>query len=105
MNPFKYNRNILNNTPIIVIPNIHIIIEYDLFVKILFLNANKLLMVWLSILEMNSCIFSITSFLSFRSIMFENIAPDITPRNNTVITKIFIFLLGNIMLLILLNLS
>lgn len=102
--PFKYNKKMLNITPIIVIPKIHIIIEYDKLVKILFLNANMLSMEPLFTLDINNCIFSNTNFLSFKSIIFENIAPDITPRNRIVITKILVFLLGNIILLILLYL-
>ena len=49
-------------------------------------------------------ILSTTSFLSLKSIILANIAPDVTPKNNIAITKKLIFLLGNIIFLILLNL-
>ena len=52
-------------------------------------------------LDINNCILSRTNFLSFKSMMFENIAPDVTPRNRIIITVKLIFLLGNIMFLIL----
>ena len=104
INPLIYNRKTLIKIPIIVNPNIHIINEYDILVIILFLNANILFIFWLSIFDINVLILSITKFLSFISMMVENIAPDVTPNSNIIITKKLIFLLGNNMLLILLNL-
>ena len=90
--------------PIIVIPNIHIINKYDVFVMILFLNAWTLFNVLLLIFVMNVVIFSNTSFWSFKLITLEKIAPDITPKNRMIIIVKFIFLLGNIIFLILLYL-
>ena len=95
-----YSRKILKRIPIIVIPNIHIIIEYDKLVIMLFLNANTLSMELLLVLDMNNCILSNTKFLSFKSIIFENIAPDITPKNRIVITKIVIDLFKDLSIMI-----
>ena len=80
INPFIYKRNMLTKSPIIVNPSIHIINEYEIFVTILFLNASILFSCWLSMFDINYVILSVTNFWSFRSMMFENIAPVITPR-------------------------
>lgn len=104
INPLIYNKNIFAIIPIMVKPNIQITNEYDKLLIILFLKARILLMVWLSIFDINNSILSMTSFLSLKSIILANIAPDVTPKNNIAITKKLIFLLGNIIFLILLNL-
>ena len=39
MKPLRYSRNMLIRTPIIVNPRIHIMIEYVMLVRILFLNT------------------------------------------------------------------
>ena len=62
INPFKYNKNILNGIPIMVSPKVQIIIMYDKLIIILFLNSRILLVVLVFILFIKRVIFSITSF-------------------------------------------
>ena len=95
-----YSKNTLNKIPIIVNPIIHTIKEYDKLIIILFLKAEKLLIIDESIFITNDSILSITSFWSLVLIILVNIAPEVTPNNNTTITKTLIFLLGKRIFLI-----
>ena len=86
----RYSKNILKGIPIMVRPNIQIIVIYERLIMMLFLNAESVLMLLVLIFVMNKFILSITRFLLLISMILEKIAPEIIPKNNTVIINIFI---------------